>query len=189
MAGAIGGALSTALRRRCATTGNVACAVALADKLDAMVGFFGIGMVPTGDKDPFWLRRASLGVLRILMESPLPLDLAELVGDARDRLQRRIVERGFRGPAARFHVRAPAQYAARRGAAPGCSRRGARAAPLPDRSIPLCLLRCSASGRCREAEALAAANKRIVNILVNHLEGGKLLPWMWMWPCCRKQRK
>lgn len=63
--------------------GNVACAVALADKLDAMVGFFGIGMVPTGDKDPFGLRRASLGVLRILMESPLPLDLAGSSATAR----------------------------------------------------------------------------------------------------------
>ncbi|MFO1346546.1 MAG: glycine--tRNA ligase subunit beta [Rhodocyclaceae bacterium] len=60
---------------------NVSCSVALADKLDALVGFFGIGMVPTGDKDPFGLRRAALGVLRILMEKPLPLDLAELIGE------------------------------------------------------------------------------------------------------------
>ncbi|MBK8524205.1 MAG: glycine--tRNA ligase subunit beta [Betaproteobacteria bacterium] len=60
---------------------NVSCAVALADKLDALVGFFGIGQVPTGDKDPFGLRRAALGVLRILMENPLPLDLAELIAE------------------------------------------------------------------------------------------------------------
>lgn len=62
--------------------GNIACAAALADKLDALVGFFGIGQVPTGDKDPFGLRRAALGVLRILMETPLPLDLGELIADA-----------------------------------------------------------------------------------------------------------
>ncbi|MEY3201426.1 MAG: glycine tRNA synthetase, beta subunit [Pseudomonadota bacterium] len=62
--------------------GNVAAAVALADKLDALVGFFGIGQLPTGDKDPFGLRRASLGVLRILMETPLPLDLVALIEDA-----------------------------------------------------------------------------------------------------------
>ncbi|MFC5299972.1 glycine--tRNA ligase subunit beta [Azospira restricta] len=62
--------------------GNIACAAALADKLDALVGFFGIGQVPTGDKDPFGLRRAALGVLRILMESPLPLDLGELIDEA-----------------------------------------------------------------------------------------------------------
>jgi glycyl-tRNA synthetase beta chain len=59
--------------------GNIACAAALADKLDALVGFFRIGQLPTGDKDPFGLRRAALGALRILMESPLPLDLAELI--------------------------------------------------------------------------------------------------------------
>jgi len=64
--------------------GNIACAAALADKLDALIGFFGIGQVPTGDKDPFGLRRAALGVLRILMESPLPLDLGELIADAAD---------------------------------------------------------------------------------------------------------
>lgn len=62
--------------------GQIACAVALADKLDALVGFFGIGQIPTGDKDPFALRRAALGVLRILMESPLALDLAQLIADA-----------------------------------------------------------------------------------------------------------
>ncbi|MBK7357276.1 glycine--tRNA ligase subunit beta [Propionivibrio sp.] len=62
--------------------GAIACATALADKLDALAGFFGIGQIPTGDKDPFGLRRAALGILRILMESPLPLDLRELLGDA-----------------------------------------------------------------------------------------------------------
>ena len=61
---------------------NVSCTVALADKLDALTGFFGIGLVPTGDKDPFGLRRAALGVLRILMEKPLPLDLDELIEQA-----------------------------------------------------------------------------------------------------------
>ena len=62
--------------------GSIACATALADKLDALAGFFGIGQIPTGDKDPFGLRRAALGILRILMESPLPLDLRELLADA-----------------------------------------------------------------------------------------------------------
>jgi glycyl-tRNA synthetase beta chain len=66
--------------------GNIACAAALADKLDALVGFFGIGQAPTGDRDPFGLRRAALGVLRILMETPLPLDLGELIASTRDAL-------------------------------------------------------------------------------------------------------
>ena len=50
----------------------VACAVALADKLDALAGLFGIGQQPTGDKDPFGLRRAALGVIRILVERAFP---------------------------------------------------------------------------------------------------------------------
>ncbi|WP_301098741.1 glycine--tRNA ligase subunit beta, partial [Otariodibacter sp.] len=57
----------------------VACAVALADKIDTLTGIFGIGQHPKGDKDPFALRRAALGVLRIIVEKKLPLDLEELV--------------------------------------------------------------------------------------------------------------
>ena len=59
--------------------GNVGCAVAIADKLDTLVSFFGIGEKPTGDRDPFGLRRAALGVLRLLMERQLPLDLPQLI--------------------------------------------------------------------------------------------------------------
>ncbi|MFU2059400.1 glycine--tRNA ligase subunit beta [Avibacterium volantium] len=57
----------------------VACAVALADKLDTLTGIFGIGQHPKGDKDPFALRRAALGVLRIIVEKKLPLDIQDLV--------------------------------------------------------------------------------------------------------------
>ena len=66
--------------------GPIACAAALADKLDSLVGFFGIGQLPTGDKDPFGLRRAALGVLRIVMETPLPLDLVDLIDAAKEAL-------------------------------------------------------------------------------------------------------
>lgn len=58
---------------------KVACCVALADKLDTLTGIFGIGQYPKGDKDPFALRRAALGVLRIIVEKKLPLDLTNLV--------------------------------------------------------------------------------------------------------------
>ncbi len=54
-------------------------AVALADRLDTLVGIFGIHQIPTGDKDPFALRRAALGILRILIEKNLNLDLRELI--------------------------------------------------------------------------------------------------------------
>ncbi|WP_415870460.1 glycine--tRNA ligase subunit beta [Aeromonas caviae] len=63
-------------------SGLVACAVALADKFDTLAGIFGIGMLPKGDKDPFALRRAAIGALRIMTEKQLDLDLVELVEEA-----------------------------------------------------------------------------------------------------------
>jgi glycyl-tRNA synthetase beta chain len=59
--------------------GAIACAVALSDKLDTLLGIYGIGQVPTGDKDPFGLRRHALGILRILIETPLDLPLPALI--------------------------------------------------------------------------------------------------------------
>ena len=62
--------------------GKVACAVAIADKLDSLVGIFGIGQAPKGDKDPFALRRAAIGLLRIIVAKQLDLDLLDLVAKA-----------------------------------------------------------------------------------------------------------
>ena len=56
--------------------------VALADKLDALAGLFAVGEVPTGEKDPFALRRAALGVVRMVFETPLPLDVDALLAAA-----------------------------------------------------------------------------------------------------------
>ncbi len=60
----------------------VACALAIADKMDTLAGIFGIGQHPKGDKDPFALRRAALGALRIIVEKNLPLDLQTLTEEA-----------------------------------------------------------------------------------------------------------
>lgn len=62
---------------------DIAAAVALADKLDTLVGIFGIGQTPKGDKDPFALRRAALGALRIIVEKGYDLDLPVLIEQAR----------------------------------------------------------------------------------------------------------
>ena len=58
--------------------------VALADRIDSLVGLFGLGQIPTGSKDPFALRRASLGVLRILVEKEVDIDLGQLIDWALD---------------------------------------------------------------------------------------------------------
>ncbi|UDM63289.1 glycine--tRNA ligase subunit beta [Pseudoalteromonas piscicida] len=60
----------------------VSFAVALADKFDTLVGIFGIGQTPKGDKDPFALRRAAIGALRIMVEKELPLDIQDIVAKA-----------------------------------------------------------------------------------------------------------
>ncbi len=62
--------------------GVIGQAVAIADKLDTLVGIFGIGQLPTGSKDPFALRRAALGVLRNIIEQQLPLDLTALIDES-----------------------------------------------------------------------------------------------------------
>ena len=63
---------------------TVACCVALADKLDTIIGIFGVSAIPTGDKDPFALRRHALGVIRILAERKLPLNVGALLKLAHD---------------------------------------------------------------------------------------------------------
>ena len=63
---------------------QVGICVALADKLETLVGMFGIGNIPTGDKDPFALRRHALGVTRLLIERNLPLSLGKLIDTAMD---------------------------------------------------------------------------------------------------------
>jgi glycyl-tRNA synthetase beta chain len=66
---------------RCPTA-PVSIAVALADKIDTLVGFFGVGEKPTGSKDPFALRRAALGVIRVIMENGLRIPLRKILVDA-----------------------------------------------------------------------------------------------------------
>ena len=61
---------------------NIGCAVAISDKIDTLVGIFGINQPPKGDKDPFALRRAAIGVIRIIIEKQLDLDLAVLINES-----------------------------------------------------------------------------------------------------------
>lgn len=145
--------------------GNIACAVALADKLDALIGFFGLGQVPSGDKDPFGLRRAALGVLRILIEKPLPLDLSELIRTGAWAFTAGLLQSGFEGPLYEFMLDRLRGYL----------REGGHAVEAVDAVLALKPTRIDLVGpkleavrefvRLPEAQSLAFANKRIVNIL------------------------
>jgi glycyl-tRNA synthetase beta chain len=143
--------------------GDAGLAVALADKLETLAGLFGIGQLPTGDKDPFALRRHALGVIRMLVERRLPLAVPPLVemafrafpeghGQAQaevlrflhERLSGWLREQGWSAQEVDAVLAlAPAQWAA-----------------LPQR-----LAAVRAFAALPEAGALAAANKRVGNIL------------------------
>jgi len=149
--------------------GAVACAAALADKLDALTGFFGIGQIPTGDKDPFGLRRAALGVLRILMESPLALDLGELIADAQAGFAAGVLSQPVTEPLLDFlldflldRLRGLLRDA---GYAQDVIESVLAQRPTRVDLVPARLAAVRAFLALPEALALAAANKRIGNIL------------------------
>jgi len=138
-------------------------ALALADKLETLAGLFGIGQLPTGDKDPFALRRHALGVIRLLIERELPLEMAQLVGAAFAAFPAR---HGQAHAEVAFFLRErlvgylrDSGHSAQEVDAV-LETRPARWAELPRR---LAAVRAFAS--LPEAAALAAANKRVGNIL------------------------
>jgi len=145
--------------------GNVAAAVSLADKLDALVGFFGIGQLPTGDKDPFGLRRAALGVLRILMEGPLPLDLRELISDAAAGFPAGILSADFEAQLLDFMLERLRGTLRDAGHSPDVIEAVLAQRPTRIDLVPAKLAAVRAFLALPEAQALAAANKRIGNIL------------------------
>ncbi|HEU4352788.1 MAG TPA: glycine--tRNA ligase subunit beta [Burkholderiales bacterium] len=143
--------------------GEIACAVALADKLDGLAGMFGIGQQPTGEKDPFGLRRAALGVVRILVERKLDLPLPDLLGsafgtyagrvrDAQSDLQAFILER-FSG------------YLKDQGFSTLQVESVLSQNPVRLHLVPQQLEAVRAFQALPEAESLAVANKRVANIL------------------------
>jgi glycyl-tRNA synthetase beta chain len=80
-------------------TSGAGLSLAIADKLDTLVGIFAIGQKPTGTKDPYGLRRAALGVLRILIETRIALDLRELIRSALDSVRADLARLGGKPPA------------------------------------------------------------------------------------------
>ncbi len=140
-------------------------AVALADKLDTLAGIFGIGMLPTGSKDPYALRRAALGVLRILIEKQLELDLHTALQTAVNQYGSAVKSDGLVDQVQDFifdRLRARYEdegidvsvYQSVRSVHPD--------SPLDfDQRVQA----VQAFRRLPEAEALAAANKRVANIL------------------------
>ena len=140
--------------------GPIACAVALADKLDAIAGLFSIGQQPTGDKDPFGLRRAALGVVRILVENRLQLSLAKLAEAALEPFKGNAMPELIQFVYDRF-----AGYLKEQGFS---TLQIDSVLSMQPTSLAVVLQQLEAVKAFQalpEAESLAAANKRIVNIL------------------------
>lgn len=141
------------------------CAVAIADKLDSLVGIFGIGQAPKGDKDPFALRRAAIGALRIMVEKQLPLDLLDVIGFAQTTFGDKLTQPSVADDVLEFMLgRFRAWYEAEGYAVDVIQAVLARRPTNPadfDRRV-----KAVAQFRNLDAAAaLAAANKRVANIL------------------------
>jgi len=141
----------------------VGCAVALADKLYLLAGFFGAGQQPSGEKDPFGLRRAALGVIRILVERALPVSLHDLVNAAYQVLPKDIGQ-----------AHTQVELFVRERMRGYLGERGYRAHEIESvlghlfvrlDQIPKQLDAVRAFALLPEAPSLVAANKRIANIL------------------------
>jgi glycyl-tRNA synthetase beta chain len=145
--------------------GGVAQAVALADKLEALAGLFGIGQVPTGDKDPFGLRRAALGVIRILVERQLALPLPGLLALAFGAFAGVPAVKDARGPLASFVYDRLRGYLREEGFTANQIAAVVDGEPADIHLVPARLAAVQAFEALPESGALAAANKRIVNIL------------------------
>jgi glycyl-tRNA synthetase beta chain len=143
----------------------VAQAVALADKLEAMAGLFGIGQVSTGDKDPFGLRRAALGIVRILVERRHAVSLAKLVALSFQAFDRIPAVTAQPDAVLDFIYERMRGYLRDQGYSANQVAAVLDARPETIADLPARLAAVQAFAALPEAAALSAANKRIVNIL------------------------
>ena len=143
--------------------GDIACAVALADKLDTLAGMFGIGQQPTGEKDPFGLRRAALGAVRILVERKLDLPLHDLLNSAFATYTGKV--RDAHTDLQAFMLERFAGYLKDQGFSTLQVESVLSQNPVRLHLVPQQLEAVRVFQALPEAESLAAANKRVANIL------------------------
>ena len=139
--------------------------LALTDKLDALVGIFAIGQAPTGDKDPFGLRRAGLGCLRIMIECALPLDLEACIRHSAGTFPTSIDAQSVVTDVFDFMVERLRRYYIDNGVRPDVFDAVQACRPKKPHDFNLRISAVREFLRLPEAASLAAANKRIRNIL------------------------
>ncbi|NQZ54701.1 MAG: glycine--tRNA ligase subunit beta [Piscirickettsiaceae bacterium] len=151
------------------TTGQ---AVSLAEKLDTLIGLFGIGQPPTGVKDPFALRRAALGVLRIVIENKLDVDLADLLEVAQQGFDNVLTEKNVTSQVMGYFFDRLKGYALDQGYKADIYEAVLSVQPTRPLDFMQRLNAVAEFRQLEQAKSLAAGNKRIANILrKNDAEG------------------
>ncbi|SEP58190.1 glycine--tRNA ligase subunit beta [Basfia succiniciproducens] len=148
----------------------VASSVALADKFDTLTGIFGIGQAPKGSADPFALRRAALGALRIIVEKNLPLDLAEIVKKSTALFAERLTNQNVVDDVVDFMLGRFRAWYQDEGIAVDVIQAVLARRPTKPADFDARVRAVSHFRTLDSAEALAAANKRVSNILAK-IEG------------------
>ncbi|CDG48143.1 glycine--tRNA ligase subunit beta [Serratia symbiotica] len=160
---------------------RVACSLAIADKMDTLAGIFGIGQHPKGDKDPFALRRTALGVLRIIVEKNLPLDLQILTEEAVHLYCSKLTNVKVVDEVVEFMLGRFRAWYQEKGHALDTIQAVLARRPTKPADFDARVKAVSHFRTLEEAAALAAANKRVSNILAkstdtlnNHVQASVL---------------
>ena len=153
--------------------GSVGNAVSLADKLETLTGLFGIGQVPTGDKDPFALRRHALGILRIIIEQDIAVSLRDLLRAAFAAFDGKISD--AKSALEAFIYQRLESYLRDQGYTANEVEAVLSQQPMLLHLVPRQLAAVRAFMQLPEAESLASANKRVANILKKNELNGEIL--------------
>ena len=144
---------------------NIGCAVAISDKIDSLVGIFGINQAPKGDKDPFALRRAAIGSIRIIIEKKLDLDLATLINKSIELFGDKLVNDNTASDVLEFIMGRFRAFYQEQGISVGVIQAVLAKKPSSPLDFEKRIQAVTFFGELPEAATLAAANKRVGNIL------------------------
>jgi glycyl-tRNA synthetase beta chain len=144
----------------------IACAVAIADRIDTIVGIFGINHAPTGEKDPFALRRAALGILRILIEKALPVNVYTLLQHAVENYAGKLLNPLCVNDCFQFMMDRLRAWYLEKGITPDVFAAVFANVPQQPFDFHQRLLAVQKFRDLPESNALAAANKRVSKLLI-----------------------
>lgn len=144
---------------------NIGCAVAIADKIDTLVGIFGINQPPKGDKDPFALRRAAIGLIRIIIEKQLDLDIASLVAKSVELYGDKLINENTQAQVIDFVLGRFKSHYQEQGVSVDVIQAVLANSPTAPLDFEKRILAVQHFKAMEAAQTLAAANKRVGNIL------------------------